>query len=159
MAANVRLFCEVAEQEGDKVFSSALALVWEFVSGDNNKIDFERQREKLEVVTPDPEQFDLYGVWPALDGFVALSALLSACEAFDNEEINAVLEVSRGTIDGFIEATGQTTEGELLLEQETAYIQSLLSVIHEQSQRRDCVAALKQRVRELSVSNIGISLE
>lgn len=159
MQPNVALFFEVTEQEGGRVFDSTLALVWEFSAGVNTSIDFARQREKLEAVIPDPEQFDMYGVWPALDGCVALSSLLSACEQFDTEEVMAVFELSQATIEGFIEATGQEQEGQALLAMEADFTHSLMTLDVDPHNRKSSVSQIKALAQSQAQSNIGVSLE
>ena len=160
MRPNYQLFCEVTEREGEdaEVFSNLLQLVWEYASGTNTAIDFSRQQEKLEPITPDPAAYDMYGVWPALDATVALAALLGACERFDGDDIASIHELSRATIDGFIDTCGEEPEGRALYEQERQFLEEVVAASTSGS-RREIVAAIRSVLGRWPQSNIGITLD
>ena len=163
MAQNYSLFCEVAHQGDAKVFHNILQLVWEFASGQNTSIDFLRQQDKLEAVVPDAEQFDGFGVWPAMDATTALFALLSACDSSDVDEILSIATLSRSTIEHYLQAVeegGEFDKHPLVLadrEFSEEVIEVLLKLQSEGKSRKDCVMAVKVVVEGLEVSNIGVS--
>ena len=139
------------------MFSNILNLVWEYISGKNQRIDFEKQQDKLEAITPDPDSFDLYGVWPALDATVALGSLLSACERWDADEIDAIELVSLSTIDQYLDVTAGGDDNNQLYSAERQYSEALCSVIEENKDNRGrLVMAVKGLVRDVVVSNIGL---
>ncbi len=159
MAGNYDLFCELTGSGDGVVFRNILNLVWESVSGQNQRIDFHKQQEKLELITPDPKRFDMYGVWPALDAAVALTSLLSVCERWDEAELDSIAVLSRSTIDGYLAAIGdEQGERHPLIEAEQAVINQLQDLIEEGAgmSRPKVVASLKAAVNDLGVSNIGL---
>lgn len=159
MAGNYDLFCELTGGGDSAVFRNILNLVWESVAGQNQRIDFLKQQEKLELITPDPEDFDMYGVWPALDASVALSALLSVCERWDQAELDSIVTLSSSTIESYLAAIGDE-EGDRhpLLLAEQACVQQLNGIVQQSGSlsRPKVVAALKEAVKALGVSNIGL---
>ena len=83
MSSNYALFTEVAGTGDKQAYRNILNLVWEFVSGKNQRIDFQKQLDKLELITPDADKFDMYGVWPALDAaHLAIDLYLIDCSHF-----------------------------------------------------------------------------
>jgi len=157
MYPNYALFTEFPETRDHLAFSNILNLVWEYISGKNQRIDFEKQQDKLEAITPDPDSFDLYGVWPALDATVALGSLLSACERWDVDEINAIELVSLSTIDQYLDVTAGGDDNNRLYSAERQYSEALCSVIEENKDNRGgLVMAVKGLVRDVVVSNIGL---
>ena len=160
MYPNYALFVEVSSSGNANTFRNILNLVWEYCSGHNQRIDFQKQLDKLEEITPDPEQFDMYGVWPALDATVALASLLSACERWDEDEIDAIVRLSRSTIERYLEAIDEdaSDEGHPLLTAEADFnLQCLLLVQQSVGEGPvELITQLKQLVTEFEVSNIGL---
>lgn len=167
MQANYRLFCEVTESGDAGQFGNILDLVWEYASGVNTRIDFARQRDKLEAITPDPEQFDMYGVWPALDAAVSLATLLDICERWMPGEIDSLVLLSRSTIERYLEVSGEQgseqhgySQHPLVLA-DSDYLASVLEDLLTGSAgqgRAKTVKALRQMSRELETSNIGLEV-
>ena len=161
MAGNYNLFCELTGAGNSTVFSNILNLVWESLSGQNQRIDFQKQQEKLELITPDPAEFTIYGVWPALDATVALASLLHVCERWDQAELDSIVTLSRSTIVHYLEATGEDCiETHPLLQSEQACSRQLHTIISEQSSRSrpKVIAALKAAVSDWGVTNIGLAV-
>ncbi|KYK95892.1 YjaG family protein, partial [Aggregatibacter actinomycetemcomitans] len=85
MYPNYRLFCQITEQpQHAKVYHNILNLVWEYLTVKDAKINFENQLEKLENIIPDVNDYDFYGVVPALDACEALSEVLHTIIAGDS---------------------------------------------------------------------------
>ncbi len=160
MAPNYQLFSEITGSGNPAVFGNIVNLVWEFVSGKNQRVDFEKQLEKLEQITPDPAVFDMYGVWPALDATVALSSLLSCCERWDESEVQSIVELSKATISGYLEAVDEAGADEPHpLEMAEAECMAELQAIIARcaSDRGTLVKRLKEYLGRQAVSNIGLS--
>lgn len=159
MYPNYALFADVVETKDQLVFGNILNLVWEYIGGKNQRIDFQKQQDKLEAITPDPDNFDLYGVWPALDATVALGSLLSACERWDADEIDAIELVSLSTIGQYLDVVGEndSDNNHQLYDAEQQYVEALCVVIEDNKKSRGkLVSAVKELVQAFVVSNIGL---
>jgi uncharacterized protein len=161
MYPNFALFCDAAKQAGDSVYRNALNLVWEYASGRTEAISFSRQQEKLEPCIPDPDDFDMYGVRPALDACVGLTLLLQACELPQQDDFQSLATLSRGTVEQYLEATGYEGEVEShpLIERLQALVEELSQVDLDASDRRGSVDRVRAIDSEDGLSNIGISID
>ena len=160
MYPNFVLFDEVSEGQSAKVFRIALDLVWELLTTDQAKIDFVKQYDKLEEVTPDPDNYDFYGVWPALDACVALSTLLECCAGQDECKVGAFIRLSKATIEAYIETSGfeGNPETHPLIEDHRAFCQELDCLLAAQAPKNSVIKSVKDLVSSLPVSNIGLDL-
>jgi len=167
---NYKLFAEVTEWGDADQARRLLDKLWDRLANRTGGLNIEVQLEKLELITPDVEAFDFYGVQPALDFCVCLHAAFAQQDEASFEEAGGVAEVSLGCVDTFLEmiAEPELSDEDLvkfinthdLMVQEEAFQQELL----EQLQAgRSADVALADRLRELAlnegVSNIGIGTE
>ena len=165
MAPNFALFCQMTEQpQAAKVFNNVLGLVWESLTVKGAKINFENQLEKLEEIIPDVNQYDFFGVVPALDACEALGELLHAVIAGEYLEKSVrVSQMSLTTVVSLLETENdrefcpdelkdnELIEGELDLQWQ---IYRLLKDCEE----RDIalINELRNELRTEGISNIGI---
>lgn len=165
MAPNFALFCQMTEQpQAAKVFNNVLGLVWESLTVKGAKINFENQLEKLEEIIPDVNQYDFFGVVPALDACEALGELLHAVIAGEYLEKSVrVSQISLTTVVSLLETENdrefsldelkdnELIEGELDLQWQ---IYRLLKDCEE----RDIalINELRNELRAEGISNIGI---
>jgi len=161
MASNYMLFSELTEFGDGQLYRNILNLVWESVSGQNAAIDFYKQLEKLQPIVPDPVDFDMYGVMPALDACVALEQLLNLCLSTEVSEIESLLQLSDSTIENYLVAIEADSDDvhPLLQRQQEFCAQLLVRLSDLNGSRSACIKSLKQWLREDQSSNIGISLE
>jgi len=159
MYPNYQLFSEVCEFGDPQVLDTVLNLLWQSL--------YDR---KLEENTPEPAQFDAYGVYPAMDAAVALSSLLGALESKVEDDITNISKLSSGTVANYIEAIADPElDGEALdefvfshevMQEERELQASLLEIIEENPQiTADFVKALRKEIVMNGVSNIGISVQ
>ena len=165
MAPNFALFCQMTEQpQAAKVFNNVLGLVWESLTVKGAKINFENQLEKLEEIIPDVNQYDFFGVVPALDACEALGELLHVVIAGEYLEKSVrVSQISLTTVVSLLETENdrefspdelkdnELIEGELDLQWQ---IYRLLKDCEE----RDIalINELRNELRTEGISNIGI---
>jgi uncharacterized protein YjaG (DUF416 family) len=171
MVPNYQLFCELQgegaplDPKAGATYASILGLVWESASGDNPSIDFQKQLDKLELITPDPEQYTVYGVWPALDAAVALATLLSLCNRFDSYELQSLLMLSQSSIEQYVDAMAESSneavddEEHGLMLVEAQCIESLMQLLQAAGPepRKARVKSLRVWAQSLGQSNIGIA--
>lgn len=160
MYPNFVLFDEVSGGESAKVFRVALDLVWEFLITDQTKIDFVKQYDKLEEITPNPESFDFYGVWPALDACVALSTLLECCAGQDECKTGSFIRLSSATIKAYIDASDFEGDSNThpLIDDHKAFCQELDRLLAAQDTKQSIVKSVKKLTSSLYISNIGLDL-
>ena len=165
MAHNFNLFCQMNNLEMEvKVYQNILNLVWEYLTVKDAKINFESQLEKLEEIIPDVNDYNSFGVIPALDACQSLSEILHGIIAGETlERAVEISQISLSTITSLLETeTGRDwTEHEL---KESEDIQGELDIqwqvyrLLKECEKRDIalILGLKNEIRAEGISNIGI---
>lgn len=170
MLPNYQLFAEVCEFGNATVLETLQQLLWQQLYDPKLKLNLDAQLNKLEENTPEPEDFDVYGVYPALDAVVALSTYLGALQSKIEEDITNISKLSSATVANYVEALlGEEFDSEdklddaifahPMMEQERELQLSLLEIIEDNSEpAADFIKALRKEIVSDGVSNIGISL-
>ena len=168
MYPNYHLFCQITEQpQNAKVYHNILNLVWEYLTVKEANINFENQLEKLENIIPDVNDYDFYGVVPALDACEGLAEVLHTIIAGASlEQAVKVSQLSLGTVARYLETEYDRTLSEVELK-ESDLIQQELDVQWQlyralkEAERHDVelISDLKNALREEAVSNICIKIE
>ena len=168
MAPNFKLFCQMNELEGEsKTYQNILNLVWEYLTVKNAKINFDNQLEKLENIIPDVNDYDNFGVVPALDACQALAEILHAIIA--GESLEKAIEISRISL-STVTALLATENGRDFSEAELKENQDIQAELDVQWQiyrlLKDCekrdidlILDLKNEIRAEGISNIGIKFD
>lgn len=168
MYPNFHLFCQMTEQsEQAKTYQNILNLVWEHLTVKNAKINFENQLEKLENIIPDVNDYDFFGVVPALDACEALSELLHAIIAGGTvEQAVKLSQISLQTVITLLETQNEREFSEKELKESEDIIQELDVQWQIYRTLNDCeerdialILALKNELRSLGISNIGIEIQ
>ena len=165
MAPNFKLFCQMNELSAEaKMYQNILNLVWEYLTAKDAKINFENQLEKLETIIPDVNDYESFGVVPALDACQALAEILHAIIAGETLERAVEMSlISLGTVTSLLETeTGRDWSDSELKESED--IQAELDVqwqiyrLLKECEKRDIelILDLKNEIRAEGISNIGI---
>lgn len=168
MYPNYAAFCQHTEFADHQKYRVILDSVWEVLTVKSAKVNFERQLEKLEDLIPSAEEFEFYGVFPAIDACRGLSILLHAL--LDREDMcEAVIDLSQvsvKTVADLEEAQGSepiTNENQKDNEavcQEWDVQWALFRPLREAVERDiELIKDLRVELREEAVSNIGIALE
>jgi uncharacterized protein YjaG (DUF416 family) len=173
MLPNYQMFSENSQFGDYAVLRNQLDLVWQWLDKNNSiKININAQLNKLEEQTPDPEAFDSFGVFPALDVCMAMMSLLQLIQSNgtdkDNEDIISVSRLSDNSVSYYVElllldegATEITTESInehplAVWEKETQYeLFDFLKLAAEN--KRSCQLA-KEMVLSEGLSNLGIEI-
>ncbi|ABO23069.1 YjaG family protein [Shewanella loihica] len=169
MYPNYQLFSEVCEFGDPQVLDTVLNLLWQSMYDQKLKLNIDLYLERLDLNTPEPSDFDVYGVYPAMDAAVALTSLLSAIQSKVEDDITNISKLSSATVANYIEATLEEEMDEEALDdhifnhevmqEEKALQASLLEIIEENPKiTADFVKALRKELVQAGVSNIGISV-
>ena len=131
------------------------------------KVNFDSQLEKLEEAIPVADDFDLYGVYPAIDACVALSELLHS--RLSGETLEHAIEVSKASITtvAMLEMTQEgreMTDEELranpAVEQEWDIQWEIFRLLADCEERDlELIKGLRADLREAGESNIGINFQ
>lgn len=173
MLPNYQLFSEVCEFGDPQVLSTALELLWQSQYDKKAKYNLDVHLQRLDENTPEPADFEAYGVYPALDAVVAISTLMAAIGAKTEDDIINISKLSSGTVASYIEATIDEAVAEKMNEkalddyiyahevmQEEKELQGMLLDIIEAnpSISPELVKGLRKDIIESAVSNIGIAV-
>ncbi|WP_260261230.1 YjaG family protein [Vibrio intestinalis] len=167
MYPNYAMFCESTKFAEARIYRDILDSIWEQLTVKTAKVNFERQLEKLEEIIPTSEDFDFYGVYPAIDACVSLSTLLHGL--LDRDDLmDRMLEVSQQsvmTVAQLEEAqTGEEITNSNQKENEAVCeewdVQWAIFRPLKEAQERDIelIKDLRAELKEEGVSNIGIAL-
>lgn len=165
MAPNFKLFCQMNELSAEtKTYQNILNLVWEYLTVKDAKINFENQLDKLETIIPDVNDYESFGVVPALDACQALAEILHAIIAGETlERAVEISLISLGTVTSLLETETERDWSESELK-ESEDIQAELDVqwqiyrLLKECEKRDIelILDLKNEIRAEGISNIGI---
>ncbi|WGL98179.1 DUF416 family protein [Arsenophonus sp. aPb] len=166
MYPNYQLFCKQTSFLNPIRYRIILDLIWESLIIKDSKIDFDNQLEKLEEIIPVANNFDIYGVHPAIDACIALSEIIHSY--LSGETLDGAIEVSKisiRTIAMFeMTRTGKEMSDEELKElltiEEEWDIQWEIYRLLTACGERDValIKGLKSDLREVGISNIGIKV-
>lgn len=169
MYPNYQLFSEVCEFGDAQVLDTALNLLWQSMYDRKLKLNIDVYLERLDVNTPEPSDFDVYGVYPAMDAAVALTSLLSAMQSKIEDDMTNISKLSSATVANYIEATleDELSEAELddyifshpVMVEEKTLQSSLLEIVEDNPKMTpDFIKALRKEIVQAGVSNIGIEV-
>lgn len=164
---NYWAFCQQTEFADAQLYRRILDLIWESLTVKDAKINFDSQLEKLEEAIPLADDFEVYGVYPAIDACVALSELLHS--RLSGETLEHAIEVSETSITtvAMLEMTQAGREmtdeelGELpAIEEEWDAQWEIFRLLAACEERDlDLIKGLRSDLREAAISNIGIKIK
>lgn len=167
---NFALFAELSGQAHHKPVERVLQAVWEALASDEQEPDYRRMIERVEEQMPQPEQFEGYGVRPALDACELLLDALMARLQPNKKLALAAAQRSLATVTDFVEfndAEGvdeddlvRHLERHPLVRQEQAFQRELVERLRRAPYpSEEFLAALRDLAQNQGISNIGIALE
>lgn len=168
MLPNYALFSEATSFGDETVFRNALNVCWEKILFPKSKINFEKQVEKIEPNVPELNDFDMFGVYPAIDTATALLGFIQGLMSKDELEFVNVSKISQATVARFIEYQ-LTVDGELadnkavrehpLMQYEIEVLSELIDFVEGMGRiDADNVKQLKSLALSDGQTNIGIAI-
>jgi uncharacterized protein YjaG (DUF416 family) len=171
------MFAEHAEFGDYKVLRNQLDLIWQWLDKDSRcKINYDAQIAKLEEQVPDPDKFDFFGVFPALDGAMALMSLFQSIQDPQNGSFENIGKLSENSVSYYVELSlaqdidAQAPEDEEiiiaseqimehpLMQWEIATQKELFDFIKTASENKASCIKAKALVLEEGLSNLGIEI-
>ncbi|NMP16255.1 YjaG family protein [Thalassotalea sp. Y01] len=170
MLPNYQMFSEAADFGDINVLRNQLNLVWQRLEQGKIKINYDAQLEKLEEVIPDVDNFDFFGVYPALDACMALGSLLQGIQENEATTIANVAMLSTGSVSYYLEIllasefeqqdqiviNQQDIDQHPLMQWEQETHQELIDLLAKSKENQQTCLHLKQLVTEQRLSNLGI---
>ncbi len=177
MLPNYQMFAEHAEFGEYKVLRNQLDLVWQWLDKDSRcKINYDAQIAKLEEQVPNPENFDFFGVFPALDSAMALMSLFQSMQDIQNSAFENIGKLSENSVSYYVELSlaqvmdEQTPDEEELIISpqqinehplmawEKATQNELFDFLKNASENKATCKQAKALVLEEGLSNLGIEI-
>ena len=168
MLPNYALFSEATGFGDGSVFRSALSVCWDKILLPKSKISLEKQIEKIEPNVPELNDFDMFGVYPAIDTATALLGMLHGLMAKDEQEFLNISKISQASVARYIEYQ-LTVDGELadnkavrehpLMQYEIDVLAELIDFVEQMGRiTSENVKELKQLAVSDGQTNIGIAI-
>lgn len=170
MLPNYKMFSQAAEFGDYPVLRNQLNLIWQRLEQGKLKINYSVQLEKLENEIPDVDNFDFFGVHPALDCCMALGSLLQGMDDKDHETIANVVLLSTSSVSYYLEILLASEcldqenivineidiEQHPLMQWEKATQQELFAYLKANKENQTTCQTLKQMASSEGLSNLGI---
>jgi hypothetical protein len=166
MYPNYQMFCLQSGFGEPQLYRRILDLVWETLVVKDAKVNFDTQLEKLEEAVPSAEDYDIYGVYPAIDACIALGELIHS--QLSGETLSHAIAVSETSIRTvamleMTQAGKEMTDEELkvipAVEEEWDIQWEIFRLLADCEERDlELIKGLRSDLREAAVSNIGINL-
>jgi len=173
MIPNYKMFAEHAEFGEFSVLRNQLALIWQWLDKNNRcKINYDAQINKLEPQIPDPQAFDFFGVFPAIDATMATMSLLQAMQDKDVQGAEIVSRLSENSVNYYVELiiadqqeqnddseiTDKEIENHPLMEWEFDTQNELYYALKDSPETKETCVKIKAMVLEEGLSNLGIEI-
>ena len=168
MLPNYQLFSESAEFGDVRVLKNVTGLIWQQLDKNQKiKVNVEAQLAKVEEQIPEPEQFDFFAVYPALDTAMAVVSLLQFCSDKDGENIGHISQLSQGSVENYVSLLlaqeFDEVEEDVLVEHplmvwEKETQNELFDFIAAAPENNQTIKAAKKMVLSEGVSSLGIEL-
>ncbi len=167
MYPNYQAFCLETGFGEPQLYRRILDLIWETLVVKDAKVNFDSQLEKLEEAIPSSDDYDIYGVYPAIDACIALGELIHS--RLSGETLSHAIAVSETSIRTvamleMTQAGKEMTDEELkvipAVEEEWDIQWEIFRLLADCEERDlELIKGLRSDLREAAVSNIGINLK
>jgi len=158
---NFQLFCEIEGQD-EKFHSSRKILnkVWEFLRGQLTSLkNMEKQLDTVGELVPNPEDYEHFGAYPAMDTMVNLQSCVQSVLDSSILDANNIQTMTHERLLQVLEMQEiPQNQSELWLRQ-MDFEQSVLDIICAHNSHADMVKKLLPLSKDQGVSQLGICLE
>ncbi len=171
MLPNYQLFVEVTDFPQPHKIENIMNSLWEKLLVHGSKLNFSALEEKVEELTPNEADFDMYGVYPAIFFCTGLLTYIAGEIAEDDTDSVAIAKISQGNIVHLLEYQAELEEVELdnetirtheLMQTEVALLTSLIDWLENLKLKGRSAKEIRQEAISLievdGVTNIGIAI-
>lgn len=169
MLPNYQLFVQVCDFPQPHSIDNMLNSLWEALLVKGAKVNLSALENKLEELTPDEAEFDMYGVYPALYFCTGMLTYVSGESNEDEYDPVAIAKISQGCIVHLIEyQADEDVDNEFirqhpLMQDEMAFLSDTLEWLTELNTKPSQYKAVREQVNQrlltAGVTNIGIEIE
>jgi len=162
MLPNYNLFSQSVTFGDPKVLATIVDIIWQKLAKHPVKLNLEVQQEKLFEQTPELNNFDCFGVVPAIDCAMAIHTMLVALEQKMDEDLINISKLSSSTVASYITALEGEIEDEQLfshdmMAEERELQEYLLGRIEAMPKfNPEILKELRKEFKGFGISNIGI---
>ena len=167
---NFALFSELVEFGEPQELRHCLNMLWDYIAGLQSSKNFERLLERLDDNIPLEDDYDMFGVQPALDFTVSLHCSIECAMKASVDDAASALTLSLSTIGKMIkyaeadELKGieltQYIEDHELFTDHMAFIDELIATLSNQkAQNKDFSKQLRLFSANEGVSQLGVALD
>lgn len=167
MRPNYDLFVELTDFPQPFVMDNFVNRLWEHALIRGTKVNFSVLEDKIEQMTPDEHDYDMYGVFPAIYYCTGLLTYINGLNNPDDSDPVAIAKISQGSIVHLIEYQHEQADNTFireheLMQNEMIFLTELLSLLEGLNLKSQQPQQIKTALLELAfadgVSNIGIEL-
>jgi uncharacterized protein YjaG (DUF416 family) len=176
MLPNYKIFAENSGFGNYQLIRNQLDLIWQRLDKNQKvKINYDAQLLKLEEQIPDPQAFDFFGVYPALDASMAVMSLLQAMQDNEGEGFDNISRLSENSVNFYVELClaqeldeqkpGETEEiaqqlidDHPLMQWERDTQNELFDYLKSAPENNATIKEIKNTVIEQGLSNLGIEI-
>ena len=171
MLPNYQLFSQATEFGDVSVLKNQLDLIWQKLGDQKIKINLEAQLLKLEDQIPDPEQYDFFAVYPALDCTMALMSLMQGMQNKEESNFDDVSQLSQNSVQSYIEVMLEEENENLgddelnqaiaehpLMIWENEIQPECLNLLKNSAENKSTCTTLKTLVLGEGISSLGIEI-
>lgn len=156
---NYQLFCELEEQPSEPA-RKILNKVWEYLRGQLKSLkNMEKQLETITDLVPNPDEYDQYGAYPAMDTILTLQSCVQAILDRSIEDAANIQTLTHERLLEVLELQGVAPGDSELWHRQSHFEEELYKLITAQNSHADMVKALIPMSKDNGVSQLGICLE
>ena len=170
MKPNYQLFAHVTDFPQPYNLDNMVNSLWERLLVKGTKVNFSAMEEKIEELTPDEADFDMYGVYPAIYYCTGLLTYISGELSEEEYDAVAIAKISQGCIvhlieyqAGDIELDNEAIREHELMTAEMSMLTELLDWLSTTRLKDLDLKAIRTAALEIAfadgVTNIGIELD
>lgn len=157
---NFQLFCEIEAQEDEyKQARKILNKAWEYLRGQLSSLkNIEKQLEPLNELIPEPDNYDHFGAYPAMDTMIALQSCIQGILDDSIHDASALQTMTHQRLTEVLEMQEQSKESSELWARQLDFEQAALDIICAKGSHADAIKLLIPLSHDQGVSQLGICL-
>lgn len=157
---NYQLFCEIEGwDEQAKSAHKILNKVWEYLRGQLKSLkNMEKQLELIPDLIPEPEEFENYGAYPAMDVAVNLQSCVQSILDSSIEDASAIQTMTQSRLEEVLELQGIEKADSELWQRQLDFEQAVVEMITAHGSHAEMIKQLIPLSRDGDTSQLGICL-